>query len=298
MGHHRGVRQRDVGPRIVGLEANLNLGVGDRATKTSVVNRSAGEQPRRRGRGVRITEQTGAAGLVEAPVEHPAAVHRIACEGFGDGPVASDGVQHRHALFTAFEFKVDSKLVDGVVVEQIERDDKVVCSVHARQGFSGRVQHGPVQKGPFGNFGFKINRGIRVIGKQLGASALVAKRWARPIGFWRRCDVDVVHEPIIATRPAAAVLVDAELRRCVNSSGGERHLKGGHRATAGRAAKGSEVDPRPSRVFVLEVQVLVGIRLLAATARALTNPSVEGDVDASGEVHHGRSGVGRTGVRS
>ena len=120
------VRQADVHPSVLRVEAHLNLAAGDRAVEFRIVQRCVGQHPRRGQGGVLIGTQHTNAGDVGCVGHGPSTGQWVGDERLMVGTVAGDGMHFGHARSTAFEFKVQAELVDQVVVEEVDGDNVVV----------------------------------------------------------------------------------------------------------------------------------------------------------------------------
>ena len=110
--------------------------------------------------------------------------------------------------------------------------------------------------------------------------------------------MDVVNKPVIATRAAAAGLMDAELRIGVQCSGRQR----GHELEVGglRSATAERLEHGPSTRsgLVLELEVLTAVGRFAAARATFVDPSMERHVCTPCEVDGRRGPVRRASVGS
>ena len=136
--------------------------------------------------------------------------------------VSSDGIHDGHAASTAIELEVQVELIDRCVVQEVEGNHHVVGTVHARNDLLCRIEDGPVEVGTRRDVGIDVKRCVRVVSQRLQRAGLVAQGRACPVRFRRCSDVHVVDKPVIATRAASAVLMNAELGVGVKGCGRQR----------------------------------------------------------------------------
>ena len=281
---------------MVRMSAHLNLPAAHGALQFGVVQRCVGQQPRRSQRGVCIHAQHTDAGNIGGVGGGPTTGGRVGDEAFPVRTITGDRMHFGHARSAAFELEVEAELINQSVVQKVDGNHVLVGALHARDDLPGAVEDGPVEVGAFGDVGLNVHRCVGVSGKKLGGACSVAEGWARPVGLRGRCDVDVVNEPVVAAGAAATGLVDSELRVGVQG----RCRQGGHElevaGLGSSTAEGLEDGPAAGGRLVLELQVFTAVRCFTAARTAFVNPSVEGNVGATGEVHHRRRAVGRASV--
>ena len=110
---------------------------------------------------------------------------------------------------------METEFIDFSVVEEIDWNHRLVYTFHSRHNFPRAVKNGPIEISPCWNLCFDVKWSIGIFRQWLSYAVCMAKRRACPVGFRGSCDVDVINEPKVATRPAASTapgLMNSKLR--------------------------------------------------------------------------------------